>query len=639
MIYVTKAAAAAGRGERLRALRTGIAAANERVAARLRLSGHRIVYSARYANVVVAAAPVAGIRAMAADDDVEGIYLERVNRARLNVSNVVTQANIVYGLGIRGSGVRVGVVEQGRIAAHANLPASRRILCRPGSSSLINDHKTMTAGVIQSTKAANRGMAPSITIVDGIGANLSDAEMMAATDCVIAQGAVAINISFGVDTDGFFDGFARYVDQTAHNTGRTFVVAVTNSCSLRMGSPEIAFNALAVGSYSDRNTVAGADDRHSCTAAVPAAERHSGFADPVSPNGDREEPDLVAPGHLIRTTNTGNGFSDVTGTSFAAPHLTGIAGLIHNRAGSSIQDQNERVRAILMASARKNIDGASRLSERDGAGSVQAAAANRVLINNQSYFFTRPGGSSGFPIAQTFTAAAGQRTRVVVVWSHKPSGSASTRPTTDLDLVVLRPGGAVVGSSVSLDNTYEIVEFTAPVNGTYTARISNFRASAGAEIDRPRGQPYRRVTAVADRHRAWSGRVAGLGCGAAGLALLVACGAGSASFPAEDRPPPQLVSWHPAAGARVAGAVTLGAVLDLSRGAATDPASIRIRLDGADITSHCRMVATRDVPPSRVEVSCPLGALDPGSHVAELNLGSAGPGGPSYRWEFTAGAD
>ena len=388
VIYVMKATpGATGRSAGMGALRARVAAANEGVAARLRQAGHRIIYRARYANVIVAAAPVAGIRAMRADDDVEGIYLERVNQARLNVSNVVTQANIVYNLGTRGSGVRVGVVEPNRIASHVNLPASRRILCRPGSSSLINGHKTNVAGVIQSTNGTNRGMAPLITLVDGIGANFSDAEMMAATDCVIGQGAVAINMSFGVDTDGFFDGFARYVDATAHNSGRTIVVAVTNSCSLRIGSPEIAFNALAVGSYSDRNTTAGGDDRHSCNTAVPAAERHSGFRDPVSPHSDREEPDLLGPGHRIRTTNTSNGFSDATGTSFAAPHLTGIAGLVRNRAGSSIQNQNERLRAILMASARKNIEGASRLSELDGTGSVQAAAANRVVANAQSYFF------------------------------------------------------------------------------------------------------------------------------------------------------------------------------------------------------------------------------------------------------------
>ena len=483
VIYVLRSAPGAmkrsAEGDRLEALEASVAQASEPVAARLSQTGHSIIYRARYANIIVAAAPASGIRAMETDADVEGIYLERVREPRLNVSNGVVQANLVFNRGIRGAGIRVGVVEAGRIGSHVNLPGGQRILCRPGATSIVSEHKTEVAGVIQSTRAAFRGMAPAITIVDGIGANFSDAQMMAATDCVIAQGAVAINMSFGADTDGFFDGFARYVDQTAHNSGRTLVVAVTNACSLRMGSPEIAFNALAVGSYSDRNTVAGADDRHSCDPVV--FPPHSGFLDPFSPHNDREEPDLVGPGHDITMPVPGGGFAASSGTSFAAPHLTGIAGLVRNRAGSSIQSQNERLRAILMASARKNIEGAARLSERDGTGSVQAAAADRVLLNSQSFFFTRPGGTTGFPIIQSFTATAGQRTRVVTVWSHKPSGSASTRPTTDLDLVVLRPGGAVVGSSTSFDNSYEIVEFVAPVTGSYQARISNLRSSPGGE--------------------------------------------------------------------------------------------------------------------------------------------------------------
>ncbi|MGH8655880.1 MAG: PPC domain-containing protein [Gammaproteobacteria bacterium] len=136
-----------------------------------------------------------------------------------------------------------------------------------------------------------------------------------------------------------------------------------------------------------------------------------------------------------------------------------------------------------MASARHNIEGASRLSDKDGAGGILLAAADRVLLNSQSFWFTKPGGAAGFPHNQSFTASAGQKVRVVIVWSHKtPLGNAMTEPTTDLDLTILRPRGGAVGSSTSFDNNYEIVEFTAPVTGAYTARITNIRASVGMEF-------------------------------------------------------------------------------------------------------------------------------------------------------------
>jgi hypothetical protein len=60
------------------------------------------------------------------------------------------------------------------------------------------------------------------------------------------------------------------------------------------------------------------------------------------------------------------------------------------------------------------------------------------------------------------------------------TGKNQTQPTTDLDLKI-KLGDTVVAKSVSLDNSYEIVEFTATTTGAYTAEISNYRASAGSE--------------------------------------------------------------------------------------------------------------------------------------------------------------
>ena len=421
------------------------------------------------------------IREIAKDRRVKRIYLERVHQERLNVSRIVVQANTVNALGLTGVGRTVGVVESGRIAAHVNLPAGQRITCTPTFFSLfagVSGHKTNVAGVIQSTNGVSRGLAPGITVVDGVGANFSDAEMTAATDCVIANGASAINMSFGTETNGTFGAFARFVDAKVYQTGRTIVPAISNICANRMGTPEIAFNVLATGAFGDNNTTAFFGDVAGCTGVVT----FSTVLDPISPSGDRQEPDVVAPGHLISTTTSAGGFASVNGTSFAAPHVTAGVGLLTQR-DPSLHFQAERVRAIMMASARHNIEGAARLSERDGAGGIMLAAADRILLSNLSSFFSRPGGTEGFPINRVFTATAGQRVRVAIAWSHKsPGGDTLTRPTTDLDLTVFSPTGAALVSSASFDNSYEIVEFIAPVTGSYTARISNFRSSAGTEF-------------------------------------------------------------------------------------------------------------------------------------------------------------
>jgi hypothetical protein len=53
--------------------------------------------------------------------------------------------------------------------------------------------------------------------------------------------------------------------------------------------------------------------------------------------------------------------------------------------------------------------------------------------------------------------------------------------TADLDLYIYDPNDNLVVYSLSFDNSYEIVNFTAPVSGIYTAKIDDFRFDAAFE--------------------------------------------------------------------------------------------------------------------------------------------------------------
>jgi subtilisin family serine protease len=444
----------------------------------LQARGQKVLHQSAYAPVVAASVTPSQIQDLAARSDVKQIYLERVGAPRLNVSRVVVQADIVNGRGLLGTGQKVGVVEAGRIGTHPNLPTSRRILCNPEATTSISWHKTQVAGTIQSNDATNRGMAPDITIIDGIGSDFSDTQMIAATDCVIRQGASAINMSWGNETNGSFDAFARYADQVVYNTGVTISVAVSNICANKMGSPEIAFNVLAVGAFGDNNTTTFGDDIPACTGVVT----FSAYKNPDSPHNDREKPDVVAPGYQILMPINGGGFANSSGTSFAAPQVAGGIGLLAQKK-PALFAQVEEVRAIMMASARHNIEGNSRLSDRDGAGGIMLAAAEKTVSSGLSYFYSNNGAASSFPINRTFTATPGENVRVAIAWSHKmPAGNTMTEPTTDLDLEVFC-GSKSLGISASYDSTSEIVEFTAgSCPSGYTAKISNFRPSSGYEF-------------------------------------------------------------------------------------------------------------------------------------------------------------
>ncbi len=459
-------------------LQARLAEARRPVVARLRAASHEIVYESSFGGAVVAVAPPSAIRAAVRDPDIAGAFLERTHRSRLNISTVVTQASVVNARSVLGDGARVAIVEEGRVGPHANLPTVGRIVCRPSRSPIVSEHKTEIAGIVQSTSTTRPGVARRATLIDAVARDLTDAEVIAATDCAIAQGAVAINMSFGSDTDGAFDAFASYVDRVVYNTGVAIVVAVSNTCEFRMGSPEIAYNDISVGAFSDRNTLALTDDRHACDPRLGLP--FSAFRNPPSQHGDREQPDLVAPGFAIRTTLPFGGFADAYGTSFAAPHVVGGIALLEDRATSSLVGQAERIRAILMASARHNIEGASRLSDRDGAGAVRLAAADAVLRNGSSWSLAKPGGAAGFPHIQSFQATAGERVRVALVWAHKP-GRGNRTVSTDLNLIVTNPVGAVVGTSQSRDNNFEIVEFVAQRTGIHRLWVTNLRPSAGRE--------------------------------------------------------------------------------------------------------------------------------------------------------------
>ncbi len=79
----------------------------------------------------------------------------------------------------------------------------------------------------------------------------------------------------------------------------------------------------------------------------------------------------------------------------------------------------------------------------------------------------------------TMQLYAGNRVRAVIAWDTDPDyASYTTRPSADLDLWVINPSGAIASTSLSWDNTYEIVDFTADYTGQYTLRVVRVRCDA-----------------------------------------------------------------------------------------------------------------------------------------------------------------
>lgn len=456
-----------------------------------RRQGWIVEYQAQDAPVVVAKVPNGQLQALEARGDVEAVYLGRVYREELNASVPAIDAGTVWARGFTGTGVQVAVVETGGIYfGHSNLADGT--YCNTLTDSPIRDHATGVAGIIASTHSTYKGVAYGApALLSGNAKNATDAEIIKCTEWAVDQGAQVINMSFGTDSTSAMAGLDRYVDYVIRNRFVTIVKSAGNkgftctSPDFYVTTPGKGWNVLTVGNYNDGGTASNSNDVMNMDASGGSC-----YQDPASTHNDREKPEVAAPGTSITTTYctgpstcTGTG----TGTSFSAPHVAGCAALLIQRS-SALGAWPEAIRAILMASAVVNLEGDKRLSEHDGVGGIECDSADDIARGAAG--FERHGVyvSTDFPMDITFSTVAGRTVRAVIAWDSTTdqlvgtTAPAADALKADLDLQVLAPDGTYVASSVSWDNSYEIVEFTAPTTGTYTATISSVRFEGDTEF-------------------------------------------------------------------------------------------------------------------------------------------------------------
>jgi subtilisin family serine protease len=229
---------------------------------------------------------------------------------------------------------------------------------------------------------------------------------------------------------------------------------------------------ITVGAFDDRNTVDWNDD---------LMEPTSSYVDPFSTNGDRMKPEVVAPGTDITTTAASavQPFQRVTGTSFAAPHVTGMTALIIQRANNlgsgSPKNRPEVMKAIVIGSANHEIIYQDR--SQDGMGAISATWADDLLTGFLGGFGWETLGCFDPNITVLLDLQLGRLTRVVIAWSTNPSyGNYFNQPSADLNIRLYDPlGNLATPYGNGLDNTFETVDFATSIGGTYTLRIKKRR--------------------------------------------------------------------------------------------------------------------------------------------------------------------
>ncbi|MBL8899160.1 MAG: S8 family serine peptidase [Planctomycetes bacterium] len=275
------------------------------------------------------------------------------------------------------------------------------------------------------------------------------------------------------------DANSRSADAISFNGDVLLVFSAGNSgqCGAGfVGSPGAAKNILTVGSVNDFYT------------SVSDTPGTLSFFSDRGPVGDgRWKPNVVAPGHTILSAQAGgtNGYVEMSGTSMAAPHVTGIAAQLTD-AHPFLRNAPARLSALLMGTALSKADerlesptaNATHLNNY-GAGRVEAllAQTQQSWYSSENWGFTMtPGASFQF---DDITVPAGAQRLIVCMTYHEPAASsgASQALRSNLDLWIDRdpidPAGNTgeFSSHQSSINNTELRYIDAPPAGLWRWKV------------------------------------------------------------------------------------------------------------------------------------------------------------------------
>ncbi len=305
---------------------------------------------------------MADVEAVTNDDLIQmpTVFAEGVATPEWNIAR--TGAPQLWEEGFDGTGVTIAIFDSGLNITHPDLAPRWRGLEGDwfdpyGNSTTPYDfgsyHGTGVASVVVGGGAENTaiGMAPGSSIIaakifrdDGTANNSYIIEALqwalnpggnpaSAPDIINNSWGYAENPDQCLEVMGFGSGalFLRGAIQTLRNAGIAVVAAAGNtgpSASTSV-SPANFAESFSVGATAANNSIA-----------------HFSARGPSACLDDITFPDLVAPGVAIRVAGESTSYRELSGTSFAAPHIAGAMALLLQAAGPMSVDELEDVLAL-----------------------------------------------------------------------------------------------------------------------------------------------------------------------------------------------------------------------------------------------------------------------------------------------------
>ncbi|HYG74056.1 MAG TPA: S8 family serine peptidase [Planctomycetota bacterium] len=446
-----------------------------------------------------------------------------------NINDVRDAPVAPLNAGLSGEGITVAIRELGKMDLHIDYTDNNRfgrVDDVPVNSS-DNLHATAVTGVVGGSGinfSNAKGVAPRVRLLGFVaGENRGGSDLFSKQDIVNAasMNARISNHSYGpvmngsqtdntTDSFGTYDSISADWDAALRSSNLVAVFSANEESGNKSGHIDFFVgmkNGICVGAT---NNAARAADDNPSTPATNGIAYYSEFG----PMDDgRVKPDLVAYGGNNLATPDGNvvvlagtnATSEISGTSFAAPAVSGIAALVlqHYKAVVGSEPSAALAKALLCNSATDlGLPGPDAAYGFGVANAEAAAATIRTYESAAVTPFQEDDIVQGEEKSYTVSVSSSAQLKLTLCWMDAPGVPSSAKAlVNDLDVELVDPAGsttyfpfslapvassstppqAATASGKNAVDPIEQIIVNSPVNGNWTVRVRGASVPLGPQ--------------------------------------------------------------------------------------------------------------------------------------------------------------